>query len=121
MPRSRRTDPAILDRLRQARAAEDVALADVTNAQARLDSATARRATALADLDAAVENAELEVAHARAVLVEAAGPDRAALALGMNRTALRRSLPHGRNHSRPDAPHSSGLNGTTASSTSGGA
>lgn len=93
MPRTARTDPAMLDRLRQARADEDTALAAISSAQARLDAATARRATVLTDLDAAVENAETELARARAGLVEAAGLDRTALALGLSRLALRRSLP----------------------------
>lgn len=121
MPRSPRTDPAILDRLRQARAAEDAALADITTAQARLDSATARRATVLADLDSTVERAEAEMAQARAGLVETAGLDRAALALGLSSAALRRSLPHDRGRAKPAMPHPTDPNGITTSASVGGA
>jgi hypothetical protein len=112
MPRSPRTDPAILERLRQARAAEDAALAVISSAQAHLDAAAAKRSTVLADLDAAVENAQTELAQARGGLVAAAGVERAALALGMSRAALRRALPQDKQPDRrpaADRTHTSSL------------
>lgn len=121
MPRSQRTDPAILDRLRQARAAEDAALAAISSAQARLDAVTARRTTVLTGLDATVENAEAELARSRAELVKVAGLGRAALALGLSGAALRRSLPHDRGRVRPDtSTHPIDTNRVTRATSVGG-
>ena len=120
MPRSQPTDPAIHDRLRQARAAEDTALAAITSAQARLDAATARRATVLADLAATVENAEAELTHARASLVGVAGLDRTALALGMSSVALRRSLPRGEHRGGRARPDRTSPSSVAAASPAGG-
>lgn len=110
----------MLDRLRQARAAEDAALAAISSAQAHLDAAAAKRATVLADLDAAVENAETELAQARGGLVAAGGLDRAALALGMSRAALRRSLPRERHPVGRAAPDRTDTSSVTAPSPAGG-
>jgi len=85
----------MLDRLRQARAVEDTALATVAAAHATVDAAAAKRADVLAALDATVAEAQAQLARARAELVDAAGLDRAALALGLTNAALRKSLPTG--------------------------
>jgi hypothetical protein len=82
----------MLARLREARKAEDAALAAVARAQATVEAAAEKRAAALIALDAAVAAAEAELTQARAGLVDAAGLDRAALALGMRRTDLRKSI-----------------------------
>lgn len=93
MPRTPKADPEMVARIREARAAEDAALAGVAAAQTAVDAATEKRADALAALDVTVSEAENELAQARADVVYAAGLDRAALALGMSRTGLRKSLP----------------------------
>jgi hypothetical protein len=59
MPRSQRTDPAILDRLRQARAAEDAALAGLTDG---MDAAG--RARQVLNALGAMDAAEVGAGHA---------------------------------------------------------
>jgi hypothetical protein len=91
MPRKPQADPAALDRLRRARAAEDDAVTAVTSAQAAVDSAMDKRRLALAALDVGVADVQARLNAARGALVEAAGLDRAALILGMGAAELRRT------------------------------
>lgn len=97
MPKTKKIDSVMLDRIRTARAVEDTALAAVTAAQATVDAAVAKRAGVLAALDVSVDTAEADLALAYAELAAAAGIDRAARTLDMSSAALRKRLPCGWN------------------------
>jgi hypothetical protein len=84
--------PDVVDRLREARAAEDAALADVARAQAVLDTATTARADALARADDAVADAQAGLSAARVALVTTSGLARAAMVLDLPLQTLRRAV-----------------------------
>lgn len=84
-PRTRKLviDPKQLDRIRTAREAEDSALVAVALAAADRARAEAKRTEVVASLDAAVVEAEAALTAAHAEFVTAAGPERAAVVLGL--------------------------------------
>jgi hypothetical protein len=83
------------ERLRTAQVAEGTATGAVYDAQAAVEAAIGKRDQAVAAASVAVQAAETALASKYAELISVSGADRAAVLLGMTRTALKRLAKNG--------------------------
>ena len=91
-PRKLPRDLRARERLREAQEAEARAVTVVCAAEDALAGACAKRDAVIAKATATVEQAEAELATARAGLVKVSGLDRASVLLGFDRVGLRKTI-----------------------------